>query len=241
MNELEEKREISIDNKIFYKDDIISLFKLFNKLSNEILDKSKKIKREELIQKEWKESNIEERDIDQSHSRLEFTSSDNSTYTGSLDQILDEDAIFRNINITEINLYFAEYVFDSQFKIRIIQSDSSPSYVSVEGQDRTWVNGTIRLVEDFLSTCRNQSTFVKKFQILIITLTILILVLFLLILIEFFIKTQLLFPKIVAKLFTKDLIFFIIVLSLITTTPAIFIYKGLKKLFQKIEIQTGKD
>jgi hypothetical protein len=241
MKKSKEKREVSIDNKIFTKDDIISLIKLFNKLSNEILDKSKKIKREELIRKGCKESSIEEKDIDNSNSSLELISSDNSTYTASLDQILDEDAIFSNKKITEINLYFTECVLDSQFKIRIMHSGSSSSYVSVEGQDRAWVNGTIRLIEDFLSNCRNQSTFVKKFQILIIALTILILMLFLLNLIELFIKTQLPFPKIVANLFTKDLIFFLIVLSLITATPAIFIYEWLKKLFPRIEIQTGKD
>lgn len=241
MKELKEKRELLIDNKIFTKNDVISLIKLFNKLSNEILDKSKVIRREELIHKGCKESSIEERDIDNSNSCLEFTFSDNSTYTGSLDQILDEDAIFSNKKITEINLYFTEYVLDSQFKIRIIHSGSSSSYVSVEGQDKTWVNETIKLVEDFLLTCRNQATFVKKFQILIIALTILILMVFLLNLIELFIKTQLIFPKIVANLFSKDLIFYIIVLSLITATPSIFIYGWLEKLFPGIEIQTGKD
>jgi hypothetical protein len=241
MKELKEKRELLIDNKILTKNDVISLTKLFIKLSKEILDKSKEIRREELIHKGCKESSIEERDINNSNSSLEFTSSDNSTYYGSLDQILDEDAIFSNKKITEINLYFTEYVLDSQFKIRIKHSDSSSSYVSVEGQDRAWVNETIRLVEDYLSNCRNQATFVKKFQILIIAFTILILVVFLLNLIELFIKTQLIFPKIVANLFSKNLIFYIIVLSLITATPSIFIYEWLEKLFPRIEIQTGKD
>jgi hypothetical protein len=43
------------------------------------------------------------------------------------------------------------------------------------------------------------------------------------------------------NLFTKDWIFFIIVSSLITLAPAVFIYNWLVKLFPRIEIQTDKD
>ena len=62
-----EKKEFSIDNKIFTKNDIISLVQLFVKLSNEILDKSKKIKHKELIQEGWLETNISEKYINTSH------------------------------------------------------------------------------------------------------------------------------------------------------------------------------
>jgi hypothetical protein len=212
MKEIIEKREISIDNKIFTKDDVMSLIKLFNKLSNEILDKSKEIKRKELIQEGWKESNITERYIDK---------------------------------IVGISLYFTEHAFDSIFIIRIEQSISdfhlSSNYAEVEGQDKIWVNGTFKIVKDFLSNCRNQSMFVKKFQYLIMAFTVLILILFIRNLIEIFIKTKLIFPKIMGNLFTKDWIYFIIVSFLITLAPAVFIYNWLVKLFPRIEIQTGKD
>ncbi len=245
MKKTKEKREISIDNKIFTKDDVMSLIKLFNKLSNEILDKSKEIKREELIQEGWKESNITERYIDTSHSNLEFRASDNSKYTGTFEEILKANGILDNNQIVGISLYFTEHVFDSKFIIRIEQSKSdfhsSSNYAEVEGQDGIWVNRTIKIVEDFLSNCRNQSMFIKKFRYLIMASTVLILILFLRNLIELFIKTKLIFPRIMENLFTKHWIYFIIVSSLITAAPAVFIYKWLRNLFPRIEIQTGKD
>jgi hypothetical protein len=245
MKEIIEKREISIDNKIFTKDDVMSLIKLFNKLSNEILDKSKEIKRKELIQEGWKESNITERYIDTSHSSLELSASDNSKYTGTFEEILQANGILDNKKIVGISLYFTEHAFDSIFIIRIEQSISdfhlSSNYAEVEGQDKIWVNGTFKIVKDFLSNCRNQSMFVKKFQYLIMAFTVLILILFIRNLIEIFIKTKLIFPKIMGNLFTKDWIYFIIVSFLITLAPAVFIYNWLVKLFPRIEIQTGKD
>jgi hypothetical protein len=245
MKEVIEKREISIDNKIFTKDDVMSLIRLFNKLSNEILDKSKEIKGKELIQEGWKESNITERYIDTSHSSLELSASDNSKYIGTYEEILQANGILDNKKIVGISLYFTEHVFDSKFIIRIEQSKSdfhlSSNYAEVEGQDRIWVDGTIKNVEDFFSNCRNQSMFVKKLQYLIMAFTVLILILFLRNLIELFIKTKLIFPRIMENLFTKDWIFFIIVSSLITLAPAVFIYNWLVKLFPRIEIQTDKD
>jgi hypothetical protein len=241
MNKKREIRKISIDNKIFTKDNIISLIKLFIKRSNEILNKSKEAKREELIKKGWKESNFDEGGFECSSSCLEFTYSDRSTYTSSLDQNLDEDVIFSNKKIVEIDLNFSEHESDSRFRVRIKNSDSSSSYVSVEGQDSTWVNDTITCAGDFLSSCRNQSSFVRKYHISIIALTILTLVFFLLNLIELFIRFKLIFPKIVDSWFSKDLIYFIIILTLISATPAVYIYGWLNKLFPGIEIQIGKD
>jgi hypothetical protein len=241
MNKKREMRKISIDNKIFTKDDVISLIKLFIKRSNEILKKSKEAKREELIKKEWKQSDFDELDFECSRSSFEFTYSDRSIYRGSLDQNLDEDAIFSNKKIIEIDLIFSEPVSESRFRVRIKHADSSSSYASVEGRDSAWVNDTKTIVEDFLSSCRNQSSFVRKYHISIISLTILTLDFFLLNLIELFISFKLVFPKIMHSWFSKDLIYFIIILTLISATPAVYIYGWLNKLFPGIEIQIGKD
>ena len=240
---LKEKREFIIKNKIFTKNDITSLIKLFTKLSNEILDKSKEIKRKDLIREGWQEQNIKEQYIDTSQSSLEFTYSDNFIYNGKIEEFVESDAIPANKKIVEIDLYFKENVFNSRFIIKIRHSHpySTSSYVIVEGEDRTWVNGTIGFIEEFLSTCRNQSSFVKKQRILIIASADLILMLFLINLIKLFIKTKVIFPKIVGNIFTNELIFFIVLLSLISVTRAIYIYERLKKLYPGIEIQTRKD
>lgn len=240
---LKEKREILIDNKIFTKNDILLLINLFIKLSNDILDKSREIKRNDLIHEGCNEQNIKERYIDTSQSSLEFTYSDNSIYNGKIEEFIDSDTIPATKKIVEIDLYFKENIFDSRFIIKIRHSHPylTSSYVIVEGEDRTWVNGTIGFIEEFLSTCRNQSSFVKKLRILIIASADLILMLFLINLIKLFIKTKVIFPKIVGNIFTDELIFFIVLLSLISVTPAIFIYERLKKLYPGIEIQTSKD
>jgi hypothetical protein len=132
-------------------------------------------------------------------------------------------------------------MLDSKFVLKLRHSDtfSASSYVLVEGEDKDWVNGTIRLLKNFLVTCRNQSTFVEKNKILIFGSTILLLILFLHNLVVVFIRTKVIFPKIVGSMFSENLIYVIMVLLLISATPAVLIYKWLIKLFPGIEIQTG--
>jgi hypothetical protein len=236
-----EKREVSIDNKIFTKNDIISLVQLFVKLSNDILDKSKEIKHKELIQEGWPEATISEKYINTSHSGIEFTSSDKSKYSFSFNEISEAKDILDTKQIIEIELYFNENVLDSKIVLKLRHSDtfSGSNYALVEGEDSDWVNGTIRLLNNFLVTCRNQSTFVEKYKILIFGVTILLFILFLHNLIVFFIRTKVIFPKIVGNMFSESIIYVIMVLALISATPAVLIYKWLIKLFPGIEIQTG--
>jgi len=241
MNSLVEKREAWIDNKILTKDDVISLVRLFVKLSNEILDKAKEIKRKQLIQKGYSDIIIEEIINSLGHSDIEFTASDNSRFTGSFDKILKDDEILSNKKITEILLVFYENVLDIKFVIKIKHSHSSGGYILVQGQDIIWVNETIGLVEDFFSNCRNQSASVKKYKIIIIASIILLLNFLLINLIELFIKTKVIFPKLMGNIFNKDLISVIIIMSFITATPAVYLYGWLRNLFPGIEIQTRKD
>jgi hypothetical protein len=243
MKKLNEKKELLIDNKIFTTNELKSLIELFVKLSNEILEKSKKMKLTDLIGEGWNELNISEKHIDTSHSGIEFTSADNAKYSIPFEEISEANDILDSKEIIEMVLNFKENVLNSRFlvKIRHSGSESGSSYVMIEGQDNTWVNESIILLQSFFSSCRNQSTFVKKFRILIIGSTILILMLFLLNLVELFIKKMVMFPKIVGSLFTKDIGFYILLLSLVATAPAVFIYKWLLKLFPGIEIQTGED
>jgi hypothetical protein len=244
METIKEKNEISIDNKIFTNDDILNLMKLFVKQSNAILDKSKEIRHKNLIQEGWKESSIKERDTDLSNSKLVFTSSDNSIYSCTPEEILKENDVLENITVVEMNFYFFEHVFDSQFVFRIkytaSDSYSSSSFVSVEGQDKNWVNETTRLVHDFLSGCRSQSRFFSKFQTPVLVITIFLIDFFLYNLIKLFIRTNLSFPRMIDNMFGRHMISFILVSSLIAATPAIFIKEWLKKIFPRIEIQTGK-
>jgi hypothetical protein len=235
------KREVRIENKIFIKDDVISLVKLFIKLSNEILDKSKEIKNKELIHEGWTETNISEKYINTSHSGIEFTSSDKSKYSFSFKEISEAKDVLDTKQIIEVELYFSENMLDSKFVLKLRHSDtfSGSSYALVEGEDSDWVNGTIKLLENFLITCRNQSIFVEKNKILIFGSTILLLILFLHNLIVFFIRTKVIFPKIVGNMFSENLIYVIMVLLLISATPAVLIYKWLIRLFPGIEIQTG--
>ena len=186
---------------------------------------------------------LKERYIDVSQSSLEFTFSDNSIYSGTIEEFVETDAIPAGKRIVEIDLYFKENIFNSRFIIKIRHSHpfSTSSYVIVEGEDRTWVSGTVGIIEDFLSTCKDQSLIIKKLKVLIIASTDLILMLFLINLIKLFIRTKVIFPKIVGNIFTSELFYFIVLLALISVTPAIFIYERLKKLYPAVEIQTRKE
>jgi len=236
-----EKKELLIDNKVFTKDDIISLINLIIKNSKEILDKSKEARRQDFIQKDWKEAYINENDIDTSHSRLEFTSSDHLKYTGTFEEKSDLNDILDKKIITEINLYFTEQVLTSSVLIRIKNSDISPVYVKVEGQDSKWVNETVISFKDFFSHCRDQSSLVKKSGILIVLLTIVFLNFFLNSTLELIAQMMHLFSKYAIESLTSDWRFFIIILSAITFSPSMLVYKRLRELWPGIEIQTGKD
>lgn len=244
MENIIEKNVISIDNKIFTKDNILNLIKLFVKQSNAILDRSKEIRHNNLIGEGWKESSIKARDTDLSYSKLVFTTSDNSIFSYSPGDILKANDILENKVIVEINFYFFEHVSDSQFLFRIKHADSdsysSSSYIYVEGHDKNWVNETTRLAQDFVSGCKSQSEFVRKFQTPILVITIFMIDFFLYNLIELFIRTNLSFPRMIDNMFTKHMISFLIVSSLIAASPAILIKEWLKKIFPRIEIQTAK-
>lgn len=240
---LKEKKELIIRNKIFTKNDLLSLIRLFIKLSNDILDKSKEIKRNNLIHAGCTEQNIRERYIDASQSSLEIAYSDNSIYNSTIEEFKETDVISEGKKIVEVDLYFKENVFNTRFVLKIRHSHpfSTSSYLTVEGEDGTWVTGTIEMMEEFLSTCRNQSLIIKKLKILIISSTDLILIVFLINLIKLFIRTKVIFPKIVGNIFTSELFYFIVLLALISVTPAIFIYQRLIKLYPAVEIQTLKE
>ena len=244
MDTIKEKSEFSIDNKIFTRKDILNLIKLFMKQSIAILDKSKAIRQKNYIQEGWKESSVNQRDTNLSYSRLIFTSSDNSIYSCTPEEVLAETDIFDNKVIVEINFYFFEHVSESQFLFRIKHSDSdsnsSSSFVSVEGQDKNWVNETTRLVQEFLSGCQSQSLFVRKSQTPILVIIIFMIDFFLYNVIELFIRTNLSFPRMIDNMFTRHMISFIIVSSLVAVSPGIIITEWLKKIFPGIEIQTGK-
>lgn len=236
-----EKKELLIDNKVFTKDDLISLINLLIKNSEVILDKSKEVRRQDFIQKEWKEAYIKEDDIDTSHSRLEFTSSDHQKYTGTFEEYSELNDILDKKIITEINLYFTEQVLTSSVLIRIKNSDVSPVYVKVEGQDSKWVIDTVKTFKDFFSHCRDQSALVKKSGILIVLLTIVVFNFFLNNTLELIAQMLHLFSKYAIESLTSDWRFFIIILSAITFSPAMLVYKKLRILWPGVEIQTGKN
>jgi hypothetical protein len=50
-----------------------------------------------------------------------------------------------------------------------------------------------------------------------------------------------LFSKYAIESLTSDWRFFVLLLSLITVSPSLLIYKRLRKLWPGVEIQTGKD
>jgi hypothetical protein len=236
-----EKKELLIDNKIFTKDDIITLIKLLIRCSMDILNKSKAARRKDFIEKEWKEAFIKDGDVDTSHSRLEFTTSDHIKYTGTFEETAElNDILSKNI-ITEINLYFTEQVLTSSVLIRIKNSDISPVYSKVEGQDSQWVNETIKTIDDFFTHCRSQSQIVKKGGIIIVLLTVAILNFFLNNALELLAQMMHLFSKYAIESLTSDWRFYVFILSAITVSPSLLVYRRLRKLWPGIEIQTGKD
>jgi hypothetical protein len=243
MERTKAKKEFLIDYKIFTRDNAISLIKIFINTSMVILEKSKDNFRKELIEKGYEESVIRKSDVDRGYSKLEFTDSHHSKYTTRFEEITETIDILRNRKIIEITLFFSEQVFNSRFKINIKHSDShsAPGYAIVEGEDSEWVYNTMKIVKDFLSTCRSQSTFVQENKVYIVPATVLILNFFLNNSIGLIAQKMHLFPKFAMMSLSKDWMFFTIILSLITISPAFLIYQRLLKIWPRIEIQTAKD
>ena len=245
MDKIKEKREILIDNKVFTKDDIISLTKLFIKRSDEILVASREIARKELISDGWDESRIKESDTDKGYSKLELSSDDNIHYSFTFNDLADLNDILASKRIIELNFQFWERSLNSRFTVIIKQSDASSSsgssYVEIKGDDLIWVDQTQKITEDFFAACRNQSNLLRKYSLIIIPLTVLIFNLFLNNIIELISSRMHLFHKWVMTSLTNDWIFVIIVLTLFTALPVVFIYNRIVKLWPRIELQTGKE
>jgi hypothetical protein len=245
MDKIKEKRDILIDNKVFTKDDIISLTKIFIKSSDEILVVSKEIARKELIHDGWDESRIKESDTDKGYSQLELSSDDNIHYSFTINDLADMNDILASKRIIELNFQFWERALNSRFTVIIKQTDarssSGSSYAEIKGDDLIWVDQTQRVTEDFFATCRNQSNFLRKYSFIIIPLTVLIFNLFLNNVIELVSSRMHLFHKWVMTSLTSDWGFVIIVLTLFTALPVVFIYNRIVKLWPRIELQTGND
>ena len=245
MDKIKEKREILIDNKVFTKDDIISLTKLFIKRSDEILVASREIARKELISDGWDESRIKESDTDKGYSKLELSSDDNIHYSFTFNELADLNDILASKRIIELNFQFWERSLNSRFTVIIKQSDASSSsgssYAEIKGDDLKWVDQTQKVTEDFFASCRNQSNLLRKYSLIIIPITVLIFNLFLNNIIELISSRMHLFHKWVMTSLTNDWIFVIIVLTLFTALPVVFIYNRIVKLWPRIELQTGKE
>jgi hypothetical protein len=245
MEMVKDKREILIDNKVFTKDDIISLAKLFIKCSDEILARSKAITRVELIQERGDESRIKESDLNKGYSKLEFTSSDNNHYSFTSNDLSDIIDIQDSKRIVEINFQFWETVLKSRFTIIIKQTDAKTrpgsSYAGIESEDSIWADTTMKSAEDFFAACRIQSNLLRKFSFILLPAIILIVNLFLKNLIELIGSRMHLFHKWVMTSLTSDWVFVIIVLTLFTAFPVIFFYQRLINLWPRVELQTGKD
>jgi hypothetical protein len=211
------KRELLIENKIFTKDNLVSLIQLF-------------------IAQTSKNTNA-------SHSGIELLSSDNLKFSFSFEELSQVISTLDNNQIIEVELYFRENTLNSKFVIKLRRSDhsSNTSYALAEGKDKEWVDGSILAVRKLLETCRDQSAFVKENRIAIISVIVVLLILLLHNLTGFFIRTRVMFPKIVGSIFTENLIYVAFVYLLVSVTPAILIYRWMRKLYPGIEIETGED
>ena len=241
MNDIIVKKELSIDNKIFTKGEVLSLIELFIKQANEVLDESKEIKRRELIGEGWPESNITEKHLNTCHAGFDLTSSDNIKYSFKFEQIKDASGMLNTMEIIEIEMYFSENVLNSKLLIKLRHSNNSPgsSYAQAESENSEWAKVTGRSLENFINSCRDQTSFLKKYKTLIISITTVILVFFLYNLIDFFIRTKVMFPKIAGSMFRESFAYVIVILVLISATPSILIYRWINNLFPGVEIQTG--
>jgi hypothetical protein len=241
MKELKVKRELRIENKIFTIANLTDLIRLFIKHSIELENKSAELKRRELVRKGLPESVISEGYLNSGHSDIALVSEDNSKFNFSSGEVEEAIGILKSKRIKEIELIFIEKTSETRFAVKLRQSGSfsDQGYVLLESDDVDWMNACIKGMEEFLFRCKNQTVFIKKNKILIIVLIIAILSFFLLNLIEFFIKTEVSFPKIVGNIFRDDLIYYIILFVMVTATPSVLIYRWLRKLFPSIEIQTG--
>ncbi len=230
MNGIIAKRELVIENKIFTTSDILSLIKLFISFSSP------------------DEESISEDDFSKNynnttHSHLEFTFSDHSIHTLKFAEFSQVREILEKNKIVEVSLFYSENLSDTRFVIKIRESDtnSGSGYVILEGHDSDLAVKMMEQIEEFLSTCKDQPAFVKKFRIPIIAITDLILMFFLLNIVELFIRNRVIFPRIVGNMLTNDLIFVVIILCIIAATPSLYIFQLLNRLFPGIEIQTGRN
>jgi hypothetical protein len=241
MNHIIEKKEVSIDNKIFTKDEVLSLLTLFVKQAAAAHDESKEVKRQELIGDGWPESNITEKHLSTCHAGFDLTSSDNIKYSFKFEDIKAAGELLHTMEIIEVEMYFSENMLNSKLLVKLRHSNkkSGSSYFLAESENSEWVKMTCRSLENVLNSCSDQTLFFIKYKTVIIAITTVVLVFFLFNLIDFFIRTKVMFPKIAGSMFRESFVYVILILGLISATPSILIYRWINNMFPGVEIQTG--
>lgn len=245
MTNIKESRSLFISNKIFTSDDIRSLSLLFKKQLNEILDKCKETKREEMKSKNFDDNFIEEMIKNVGKIDVELTSSDGSQYAGKIEDIMEAEDFLNSNKLIKIKFYFGEYSTDSMIYITIEHSFSRACQLKIEGFDRTWVNGSIKKFDDFFKNCKDQASFIRKYKWAIISTIVVLLSVVLLNLGNFIIYKIISQNNTQAEFFSlykgENLILSSWAVLSITIFPAISIYERIRRLWPTIELQTGKD
>lgn len=244
MTNIKESRSLFISNKIFTSDDIRALSLLFKKQLNEILDKCKETEREELKSKKLDDNFIEEAIKNIGLIDVELTSSDGSQYAGTIEDIMEAEDFLNSNKLIKIKFYFGERSTASMIFITIEHSFSRACQLSIEGFDRTWVNGSIKKFDDFFKNCKDQSYIIRKYGWVIVVVTFLLISALFLNLFDFIfyiIQSHKNNQGEVISIFEGMNIVSFVGVTLFSASLTDMIYRSLRKLWPTIELQTGKD
>lgn len=139
-----ETREKIIRAKVFKKIDIINIWNIINK---EYLN----------FKKEKEISSI----------RLSLNCSDWTRYESEIDDLIADGNIIDIKNIKSINIefyYFKQIRHQRRICISLRHGDSNDNELIVTGEDRTWVGGKFKEIEDLLESVAPQEHWILKYS-----------------------------------------------------------------------------
>jgi len=148
--------------------------------------------------------------------------------------IFEEDSILSNKRVTHIKIEAKGQL--ARIEIELTHGDGIDNKVLVQGVDSTWVNGTLRKIEESIGSFQPQSVIIKKYQwVALPSVAVGIGVLFML-LVEHLPIEHSTGQSSHTSLLLKYIVAFVLGIG-----PASFLYEKLKSLWPSIELQIGPD
>jgi hypothetical protein len=92
---------------------------------------------------------------------------DQSSFASEDMSIFDDDSVIALKRVSSVNMVYWDFKAKARITVSLYHGGVYGNSISIEGTDSRWVNGTLRLFEEVVSSFTPQNTFVRKYGALL--------------------------------------------------------------------------